>query len=111
MVLAFFVFAEEEGFEPPVPRGTTVFKTAAFDHSATPLCNIGLHPNRMLRFFFVFHSGRSIRRVRQGHSATPLCNIGLHPNRMLRYQNSFSRPYSSRSCPRNWNAKIVYLMN
>ena len=30
--------AEEEGFEPPVPRGTTVFKTAAFDHSATPLC-------------------------------------------------------------------------
>ena len=29
--------AEEEGFEPPVPRGTTVFKTAAFDHSATPL--------------------------------------------------------------------------
>ena len=29
--------AEEEGFEPPVPHGTTVFKTAAFDHSATPL--------------------------------------------------------------------------
>ena len=28
--------AEEEGFEPPVPRGTTVFKTAAFDHSAIP---------------------------------------------------------------------------
>jgi hypothetical protein len=30
-------FAEEEGFEPPVPHGTTVFKTAAIDHSATPL--------------------------------------------------------------------------
>ena len=28
--------AEEEGFEPPVPFGTTVFKTAAFVHSATP---------------------------------------------------------------------------
>jgi hypothetical protein len=28
--------AEEEGFEPSVPCGTTVFKTAAFDHSATP---------------------------------------------------------------------------
>ena len=28
--------AEEEGFEPPVPCGTTVFKTAAFDHSAIP---------------------------------------------------------------------------
>tara|TARA_B110000495_G_scaffold201442_1_gene218891 strand:- start:795 stop:1052 length:258 start_codon:yes stop_codon:yes gene_type:complete len=26
--------AEREGFEPPVPFGTTVFKTAAFDHSA-----------------------------------------------------------------------------
>ena len=29
-------YAEREGFEPPVPRGTTVFKTAAFDHSAIP---------------------------------------------------------------------------
>ena len=26
--------AEKEGFEPPVPRGTPVFKTGAFDHSA-----------------------------------------------------------------------------
>ena len=29
-------FAEEEGFEPPVPCSTTVFKTAAIDHSAIP---------------------------------------------------------------------------
>ncbi len=28
--------AEGEGFEPPEPFGSTVFKTAAFDHSATP---------------------------------------------------------------------------
>ncbi len=28
--------AEEEGFEPPVPFSTAVFKTAAIDHSATP---------------------------------------------------------------------------
>tara|TARA_B110000046_G_scaffold66152_1_gene73989 strand:+ start:1566 stop:1703 length:138 start_codon:yes stop_codon:yes gene_type:complete len=28
------LLAEKEGFEPPVPRGTTVFKTAAFDRSA-----------------------------------------------------------------------------
>ena len=28
------LYAEREGFEPPVPHGTTVFKTAAFDHSA-----------------------------------------------------------------------------
>ena len=27
--------AEREGFEPPVPCGTPVFKTGAFDHSAT----------------------------------------------------------------------------
>lgn len=38
MLVGFFIGAEEEGFEPPVPCGTTVFKTAAFDRSATPLC-------------------------------------------------------------------------
>jgi hypothetical protein len=27
--------AEREGFEPPEPFGSTVFKTAAFDRSAT----------------------------------------------------------------------------
>ena len=26
--------AEREGFEPPVPLSTPVFKTGAFDHSA-----------------------------------------------------------------------------
>ena len=31
-----FRLAEEEGFEPPVGLPTAVFKTAAFDHSATP---------------------------------------------------------------------------
>ena len=30
----FINLAEKEGFEPPVPRSTTVFKTAAIDHSA-----------------------------------------------------------------------------
>ena len=29
-----FGLAEREGFEPPVPCGTMVFKTTAFDHSA-----------------------------------------------------------------------------
>lgn len=28
--------AEAQGFEPRVPLGTAVFKTAAFDRSATP---------------------------------------------------------------------------
>ena len=31
-----WAMAEEEGFEPPEPFGSTVFKTAAIDHSATP---------------------------------------------------------------------------
>ena len=28
------LIAEREGFEPPEPRSSTVFKTAAIDHSA-----------------------------------------------------------------------------
>ena len=38
--------AEEEGFEPPEPCGSTVFKTAALDRSATPLC--------YLNYFLIF---------------------------------------------------------
>ena len=36
MSQGFFVFylAEREGFEPPVPLSTSVFKTGAIDHSA-----------------------------------------------------------------------------
>jgi hypothetical protein len=30
------MLAEGEGFEPPVPVGTVVFKTTAIDHSAIP---------------------------------------------------------------------------
>ena len=37
--------AEGVGFEPTVPCGTLVFKTSAFDHSATPpVCSgVNLH--------------------------------------------------------------------
>ncbi len=38
--------AEREGFEPPVPLSTTVFKTAAIDHSA-------ISPNSLSRVLFV----------------------------------------------------------
>jgi hypothetical protein len=31
-----YVLAEEVGFEPTEPCGSTVFKTAAFNHSAIP---------------------------------------------------------------------------
>ena len=30
--------AEREGFEPPVPLGTTVFKTVVIDHSTISPC-------------------------------------------------------------------------
>ena len=32
--LCFVYLAEREGFEPPEPLSSTVFKTAAIDHSA-----------------------------------------------------------------------------
>ena len=32
----FFCMAVGQGFEPREPLGSTVFKTAAFDHSASP---------------------------------------------------------------------------
>jgi hypothetical protein len=32
---------EEEGFEPPVPFGTAVFKTATLSHSVTPPAKAG----------------------------------------------------------------------
>ena len=46
--------AEEEGFEPPVPHGTTVFKTAAIDHSATPLWSLclALYRLRVQKYIF-----------------------------------------------------------
>ncbi len=40
--------AEGEGFEPPVPCGTPVFKTGSLNHSDTPpeqmTCSIGESP-------------------------------------------------------------------
>lgn len=33
--------AEDTGFEPAEPCGSTVFKTAAFDHSANPPYSLG----------------------------------------------------------------------
>ena len=39
--LSFKLFAEREGFEPPEPRSSTVFKTAVIDHSTTSPSRIG----------------------------------------------------------------------
>jgi hypothetical protein len=45
--------AEREGFEPPEPRGSTVFKTASFDHSDTsPLARLSIEvPIRLFRLY------------------------------------------------------------
>ena len=48
--------AEREGFEPPVPLSTTVFKTAAIDHSAIsprlPLEVLLFKSDAKVRLFF-----------------------------------------------------------
>ncbi len=41
------MMAEREGFEPPDPFESTVFKTAAFDHSATSPQGAGTIPKGM----------------------------------------------------------------
>ncbi len=43
--------AEREGFEPPEPRSSTVFKTAAIDHSA-------ISPNTMFVVCFLKSSAK-----------------------------------------------------
>ena len=47
--------AERQGFEPRVPRSTTVFKTAAIDHSATS-------PKLILRVALFFKGGAKVRK-------------------------------------------------
>ena len=56
-------FAEREGFEPPDPLRSTVFKTAAFDHSAiSPMSNVK----------FVFHA-KWIAKVSSFFDKTRVC--------------------------------------
>ena len=54
--------AEEVGFEPTVPLDTAVFKTAAFDHSATPPCSFG---SAVLPSAVNCHRTRRVRRFRR----------------------------------------------
>ena len=46
-------FAEREGFEPPVPRSTTVFKTAAIDHSAISPMEFPPKSDAKIVYFFI----------------------------------------------------------
>ena len=56
--LSLFVFsAEREGFEPPVPLSTAVFKTAVIDHSTTfPMLIVSYRSQKRCkgRHFFLF---------------------------------------------------------
>ena len=64
--------AESEGFEPPDPFGSTVFKTAAFDRSASSpwysLCGSSLQCADI--FARPCHIGRYV--VRRINCATPI---------------------------------------
>lgn len=60
-------YAESEGFEPPEPFSSTVFKTAAIDHSANSPCplrngiaKIDILCNYAKFFFMVFPNGKNI---------------------------------------------------
>ena len=48
-MLRVFYLAESEGFEPPEPFSSTVFKTAAIDHSANSPVLGGANVRRILR--------------------------------------------------------------
>ena len=54
--------AEREGFEPPVPLSTPVFKTGAFDHSAISpyLKNLLSVLKRVQRYGIIFISANFI---------------------------------------------------
>ena len=45
------LFAEREGFEPPVPLGTVVFKTTVIDHSTISPCPIVSKAGAKVRVF------------------------------------------------------------
>ena len=60
--------ADGEGFEPPAPCDATIFKTVAFDHSAThPLVDLFLF---QFQKFFTSHIGA--QRIGYGYSAIRL---------------------------------------
>jgi hypothetical protein len=96
----FFGLAEREGFEPPDPFGSTVFKTAAFDHSATsPEITMFQHVPTSIPgagYRLVFPDSRSPncvcpqdKRFRLTHSATsPVSDIRLQISDVCR-QYSF----------------------
>ena len=56
--LIYTLSAEREGFEPPEPLSSTVFKTAAIDHSAISAVVSNMFCNR-----FVLNCGAKVRII------------------------------------------------
>ena len=56
--LIYILSAEREGFEPPEPLSSTVFKTAAIDHSAISPVVSNMYCNR-----FVLNCGAKVRII------------------------------------------------
>ena len=56
--LIYTLSAEREGFEPPEPLSSTVFKTAAIDHSAISPVVFNMFCNR-----FVLNCGAKVRII------------------------------------------------
>ena len=70
--------AERQGFEPRVPRSTTVFKTAAIDHSATspePLYQKCFSLKAVQRYNSFFDTqiflGQNLRKIKIGWKIMP----------------------------------------
>ena len=107
--IAYAIFAEGEGFEPPNPLRSTVFKTAAINHSANPpsrkgtanLCNLYGYSKKIQTFlsapavgsfspeaekYFHWKRRRYIAPTVTQESAklnTGLKNITLAPSRIM----------------------------
>ena len=98
------LLAEREGFEPPDPRRSTVFKTAAIDHSAiSPKGNAKVHILfRLAKFFF---QTTMIQPVKQSVHWNRLVSANELVNKKgEKTPNSSTQSYISPS--RNWVSPI-----
>ena len=65
------LFAEREGFEPPVPLGTVVFKTTVIDHSTI---------SPVLRFLESGCKGSGFSRIEQIFRQLFINYLDIRPN-------------------------------
>ena len=81
-----FYFAESEGFEPPVPLSTTVFKTAAIYHSA-------ISPKLLYQEVLPSESGAKVRNLFEYANFFAFFNSKKKETQSLPFgEQSFKRP-------------------